>query len=116
MCCESSGRVSDREHFVFSATKILLRCMVGYWCRVGLQGEDVGCVGWWILLVILQSIMFCVFLQADSGSEFAFQGIYIPLLLPHQTQLAVVCLVTVFLMHAGLAVGFKVEITVAVSH
>ena len=25
-------------------------------------------------MVILQSIMFCVFLQADSGSEFTFQG------------------------------------------
>ena len=36
-----------------------------------------------------------------------------PALPPHQTQLAVACLVKVFLMHAGLAVGFKVEITLS---
>lgn len=34
-------------------------------------------------------------------------------LLPHQTQLAVVCLVMVFLMHTGLAVGFKVRRSLA---
>ena len=48
MCCESSGRVSDSEHSaVFS---------VGM-CRM----VDI----------------ICLFLQADSGSGFAFQGTYV---------------------------------------
>ena len=56
MCYESSGRFSDSEHFAVVS--------VGMCKMVGIRGHS-----------IKHHIMcFCVFLQADSRSEFAFQG------------------------------------------